>query len=392
MSSADESADDLKLSGFKYFRLISGLLDRLRTDGVERDKAGNRDLFFDQYAMLILTYFFNPTVTSLRGIQHFSTLEKVQKTLGVKSTSLGSLSEASRVFDPALLEPIIAELAHKATANPKAFPAADQAALAGLEAVDGSLLKAVPRMAWALWQDAQHRAVKMHVSFAVFPNVPVKATVTAGTGSERSELRKIVQSGGFYAIDRGYADYSLFRELDEFGCHFVCRVQQNAVWTTDHEQRLTVDDAAAGVVRDTIVKRLGTEKHNALLKRPLRVVEVAGDDPDDRWVLVTNHLELPAELIVVAYRYRWQVELFFRWIKCVLGCRHLLSHSPGGVTMQIYFAIIASLLIALWTDVKPNKRTYEMLCHYLSGWATEQELDDYMKFIRQKQNNGPPSK
>ncbi|MEZ5943748.1 MAG: hypothetical protein R3C18_20320 [Planctomycetaceae bacterium] len=135
-----------KLQGLKYFRLIDDLLAGLRGQGTERDKAGNRQLFCDQYIALLLLYFFNPTVTSLRGLQKFTTLEKVQKLCGVKPTSLGSLSEAARVFDPAVLEPIIAQLAAQARTSPSAMPPAQQAALAGLTAVDGSLLKALP--AW----------------------------------------------------------------------------------------------------------------------------------------------------------------------------------------------------------------------------------------------------
>jgi len=72
----------------------------------------NRKLHYDHYASLLLLYFFNPTFTGLRSIQHASTLKNIQDKLGVKRTSLGSLSEASHVFDPQLLTPIINELAH----------------------------------------------------------------------------------------------------------------------------------------------------------------------------------------------------------------------------------------------------------------------------------------
>lgn len=74
------------------------------------------------------------------------------------------------------------------------------------------------------------------------------------------------------------------------------------------------------------------------------------------------------------YRYRWQVELFFHWLKCILGCRHFLSHSQNGVTLQVYAAILASLLIAVWTGLKPTKRTYEAICMYFQGWVTEEDL------------------
>lgn len=390
MSARDGALDARKLQGFKYFELIDGLLAPLRPVGTERDRAGNRDLFFDQYATLMILYYFNPTVTTLRGLQQFTTLEKVQRLCGVKPTALGSLSEAARVFDPQALEPIIAELAAQAAQSRAGLPSAKEAALAGLIAVDGSLLKALPRMAWALWQDATHRAAKMHVSFAVFPGVPIGATVTAGHGSEREELKKLVQPGGFYVADRGYADYSLFREFDAKGVRFLIRLQEKAVFEVLEERPLTDADRAAGVVRDVFIRRLGTAKHNSLLKQPLRIVVVRGAEPDQHWVLATNALDMPAELIQTAYRYRWQIELFFRWLKCVLGCRHLLCENRAGVLLQVYCAIIAALLIGLWIGVKPNKRTYEMLCHYLSGWATADEVERHLKKLQQK-TTGPPS-
>src|SRR5437660_7977344 len=97
--------------GIKYFDMLMPLLDRLHDIGCARDKAGNRQLFFDQYAALLLLYFFNPILTSLNGLRQASTLDKVRKVLGCSRVAAGSLSEAQSVFDPALLEGLIAELA-----------------------------------------------------------------------------------------------------------------------------------------------------------------------------------------------------------------------------------------------------------------------------------------
>lgn len=390
MDARDVPLDARRLEGFKYFRMIDDLLVRLRDAGTRRDKAGNRELFCDQYVTLLLLYFFNPTVTTLRGLQKFSTLEKIQRLCGIKPTSLGSLSEAARVFDPSLLEPIIAQLAERARVSPGAIPPADQAALAGLVAVDGSLLQAVSRMAWALWQDAQHRAVKLHVAFGVFEQAPLQVSVTHGNGPEREELRRFVKPGGFYVADRGYANNAMFREFDAIGVRFLIRVQENTTFDILEERSLTDRDRQAGVVRDVLVRRLGTEKHNPLLEQPLRIVEVHGREPGQVWILATNARDLPADLVATAYRYRWQVELFFRWLKCVLGCRHFLSESRPGVTLQVYAAIIATLLIGLWTGAKPTKRTYEMLCHCMSGWATLAEVERHL--LQEQAKRPPPGK
>ena len=149
------------LQGLKYFRLLTPLLERLHNAGTARDRAGNRKLFFDQYGALILLYFFNPILTSLRGIQQASTLQKVQEQLGCARNSLGSLSEASRVFDAALLEPLIAELASQAVTLAKGKEAE---ALRGLTACDGSLLPALSKMAWALWLDEDRKSTRLNSS------------------------------------------------------------------------------------------------------------------------------------------------------------------------------------------------------------------------------------
>ena len=123
------------LKGLKYFELLNPLLEGLHECGTQRDLAGNRILHYDQYCSLVLLFYFNPIVDSLRGIQQASQLEKIQKTLGCERASLGSLSEAARVFDSKLLRELIPKLAEQVlpTARGK-----DAKALQGLIAVDGS--------------------------------------------------------------------------------------------------------------------------------------------------------------------------------------------------------------------------------------------------------------
>ena len=124
------------------------------------------------------------------------------------------------------------------------------------------------------------------------------------------------------------------------------------------------------------------------IKQPLRlvVVQATGENgkPYELW-LITDRLELDAELVALAYRYRWTVELFFRWLKSILGMRHLISDHPNGVTMQLYAALIASLLIVLWTGLKANKRTWEMLQFYFMGWATLAELEHHLQQQKERQ-------
>jgi Transposase DDE domain len=364
-----------ELKGLKYFRLLTPLLERLHDDATARDAAGNRRLFYDQYACLLLLFFFNPTVKSLRGVQQASEIDKVQRLFGCGRVSRGALAEASRVFDPELLHSLIGDLAAQAL---PVVHGKEAEALRGLTAVDGSLLPALPKMAWALWLDPQHHAAKMHVHFDVLKGVPVETTVTTGNGSETEQLRTTLQPHRLYVIDRGYADYQLFQDIVDAKSDFVGRIRDNAVWTVVEERPLSPAALAAGVRSDRLV-RLGGPQSGRPLRQPLRVLEVDTGRTDAQGrpvilLLATSRLDLDAELVALAYRFRWAVELFFRWLKCILGCRHLLALSRQGLTIQIYLAMIASLLITLWAGRKPSVRTLEMIQFYFQGWASEAEL------------------
>jgi hypothetical protein len=364
------------LQGFKYFRLLRPLLEGLHHQATARDRAGNRQLHCDQLVSLLLLYFFSPVLTSLRGLQQASGLAKVQDRLGCPRVGLGTLSEASHLFDPEALRPILGTLAAEAV---PVVTGHEAEALRQLTAVDGSLLPALPRMAWALWQDADHRAAKMHVQFEVLKGVPCDATVTAGNGSERDQLRAMLQPGRLYVIDRGYVDYALFGQILEAGSSFIGRVCEDVAFRVAEERPITATATSAGVIRDVVVSRLGTEHHKDERRRAVRLVFVATgktrpDGTAEVLILCTDRLELAAELVALGYKFRWSVELFFRWLKCILGCRHLLFESPRGVALQVYVALIASVLVSLWTGHKPTKRTYEMLCFYFSGMASLEEL------------------
>jgi hypothetical protein len=380
-----------EVRGAKYLRNILELLNGLRS---HRD-CPNRLLHYDEYAAYVLLYFFTPVLTSLRGLQQVSDFEVVHRKLGLPRFSLGSFSEAGWVFDPTLLQPIIEDLVGKLTrldANPR-LGALDFA----LTAVDGTLLHALPKMLWALWLSDEQRAAKMHLEFDILKGVPVRATITSGNGSERAVLRDNLTAGKLYVVDAGYVDYGLAAAIVEARSSFVLRVRDNTVYQVLEERPLTPAAQRAGVRRDLVV-RVGGPETPALHGRALRLVEVHIPAPAPRpglhpkgrpdrktrlvrteagehtLLLLTDLLDLDADLIAEIYRSRWQIEIFFRWFKKVLCADHLLSLCENGVTLVAYCALIASLLVTLWTGRKPTKRTYELICFYFLGWVDEDEL------------------
>jgi hypothetical protein len=367
-----------RLGSMKLIKPLRKLLKQVHAAGTERDRAGNRKLFYDQYLSLLLLYFVNPSLNSLRALQNASNWQKVRRRLGIPRVSLGSLSESVGVFDPALVRPILKELANLAR---PLFRGREAETLKNLTAVDSSLFTALPRMAWALWKDAEHRGVKLHLHFSACYGVPGDAAITPAACSEPATLKAMLEPGRLYVCDRGYASFELFRNILDAGSSLIVRVKDHIAMKVQEERVIPPASAEAGVVRDVVLKRLGTSHHKDWVGRPMRlvivrVVERQGK-ANELW-LVTDRLDMDADLVALAYRYRWSIELFFRWLKCVLGARHLLSHKENGVALQMYAALIVSLLIAIRTASKPNRRTFETIQFYLLGWVSDKEFQSHL--------------
>jgi hypothetical protein len=392
MSHKRHQIKEPEVQGLKYFKAICRLLTRLHDVGCQRDRAGNRLLHMDQYISLLLLYMFNPLCTSLRSLQQASELKKVQKKLGVPRASLGSLSEAATVFDSQRMPEILSELGERLP--PLAVPDKLTDLPGILTAVDGTLLQALPRITWALWRDDRHRALKNHVHFEVLKGVPVQATLTEANAGETTVLEAQLQAGRLYVIDRGYAKYRLLQAILDHDSSFVCRLHDNYVSQELEVRPLSPEAQAAGVLRDRLV-RLGCEPRSQDLAGAIRVVELAcqphvkrmhtgrgGPEQSDRIALVTNLMDLSADVIALIYRYRWTIEIFFRFYKHILGCRHLLSYDRNGIELQTYAAILACMLISLWTGRKPTLRTFEMLCWYFTGMASLRELQAHIQRLQ----------
>jgi len=211
-----EQVRERDVTGLKYFDRLRPLLERLHDDGCQRDRAGNRQLHYDQYCMLVLLYLFNPVVSSLRAIQQASELKKVQRKLGCARASLGSLAESSRVFNPELLREIISELGEQleSVARDKRLSQVPHA----LTAVDGSLLDALPLLIEAMHLNHTKGSGlvkwRLHAQFDVEKYVPTRIHVTrdgGGENDERAVLARTLEAGRCYIKDRGYAKFTLLK-------------------------------------------------------------------------------------------------------------------------------------------------------------------------------------
>jgi len=403
MAEKQEVIRSSQIQGLRYLDLLLPLLDELHEVGCQRDKAGNRKLHYDQYCLLVLLFLFNPVLRSLRALQQASELEKVRRKLGVGRTSLGSFSEATDVFDPERLTGIIGQLLSQ-------LPQARQVGRGHLSqvltAVDGTIVQTLGSLAQAAYmrdkQGKTHSAWRFHTHFEIDRSVPVRMDVTTarnvGKNEERNQLRRRLEPDRCYVLDRWYGDFLLWNQIVAAGSSYVCRIRDNSNLQRVVEERpVTVAARKAGVLRDLVVHLGRKEKDRERPDHPVRVILIqttphkrtgrpkggtAGPASDGILRIATNLLDVPAEVIADIYKHRWLIELFFRFFKHILGCRHLLSTDPVGIQIQAYCAIIACLLIHLWTGGKPTLRTYEMICLYLQGWASLKEVKAHLDRLK----------
>ncbi|MCA9131384.1 MAG: IS4 family transposase [Planctomycetales bacterium] len=394
---ATEISESTPLEGLKHFSAMRKLLEPLHAVGTERDSAGNRSLHMDDYCLLILLWLYNPVLAGMRALQQASDLNKVQKKLGVGRASLGSLSESARVFDPAILGQIAEEMSRKLPdRTPEKFDVVDKR----ITAVDGSvfnILGQVAELAWLPRGDGKSSCgYRLHAQFEVFTGTTSRIDVTTanpkGKADERAVLGRTIESERCYLMDRGYQKYELWNAIHAANSGYVCRTHDNVSYEVISERELTEADRNANIVSDQIVRLGNIPDHTTRLV----VVKcnphdsrrskngTSGPNSDGYLRIATNNLEVPAEIIAALFELRWTIELYFRIIKQLLGCRHLLSKKPEGVTIQLYLAIIACIMILSITGKMPTRRTYEMICLYLQGWADLEELEAHIKKLKDK--------
>ena len=395
--------DPKSVQGVKHLKKVFRLLERLAPAGTQRDSAGNRRLLFSHYTGLLLLGLFNPTLQSLRGLEQLSGLRKVQKILGSKAASLGSLSESVRVFDPALMEPILQELIEELPQNLRHKPPADvpEQLVRRLVAVDGSVLKTLPQIVAAA--GAKQTDWRLHLHFEVLRGIPTRAVITenavGGQADERSVLADTLKAGVVYVIDGGYERYGLFEKIVQAKSDYVCRVQRRKVEVL--EERPVSDKAReAGVLSDDVVRLGRSRAEVGAVTHPVRRIVIKKDSSPHRprtdqgkspeIVLLTSLIDVPAEVIAAIYRLRWLIELFFRFFKHVLGCRELISLKAEGVAIQVYCALIAALLLSLTAGQGVGRRGFELVCLYIQGWADEDEVVAGLEKLTRAKNRSQP--
>ena len=366
-----------QLSGRKEIRWLKDLMGTMAAQSAH----GNRLLKMQHVLVAHLLGFFNPMIRSLRTFELASQREHVQELINIPRICRSTHSDFLAVADPKLLTPLIQALRAKVPdlcrRDWELHELLDQAVI-----FDGSYFEVPITVAWAmrgtfgLGKKEKEKAtgdrgprkrfarIRLNLHYCSRSGVPEGVSVDGGEGGEGEALGKHLEKGAIYVADRGPFSYRGVDKIVANGSHYVLRLKKDIPFIALEERPLSRADVEHGVISD----RIGHFKGSRKFPRPSHLSrEIIINDPQrpGRPIrLVTDLLDIPAHILGLLYRERWQIELFFRWLKVFNNFDHLVTHSWEGMTLVFYVMVIALLLHAILHGRPADK--YDILVYQLS--------------------------
>jgi Transposase DDE domain len=370
-----------ELFGEKYVPSLQKHLARLRAAHAHP----NRDLFFDSVVIAYLLAFFSPAISSLRTLEDFSQTPGMQEQTSTDRIPRSTLSDANKVFDPALLEPIIEELRARVPDLDRKDPKLGELTRR-VRTVDASLFTVAATVTWALQSRRANQKKQAHVrldlQWAAATGTPEGVSIGGDGSSEAAALMARLEPDLIYVLDRGYVNFQLLDRILHACSNFVVRLKKNNLFVPVKTLPLSDPDVAAGVISDRIGRLSGSGDCQAPGAMLREIILIDPNNPDKPLRLLSSLLDVPANVVGELYRWRWKIELFFRWLKVHANFEHLMSHSRHGVAVGFHIAVIAVLLIYIHTQQPVSKYAYVMLGLVATGQAT---MDDILPILERRE-------
>ena len=365
-----------------------GLLDKHLLRLRALPAHGNRTLHLDQLFLGLLLSFFDPMTRSLRLIEGKNNFGG---RLDLSRLARSTTADALAVFDPACLKPVIEELRQRVPH----LGGADTD-LAGITrriiAADGTYLTTLADVAWALKHTKRNGLrqgqVRANVQMDAVTWTPQVVSISGDDGkSEPGAFAKDLLEGVLYVVDRNFLDFDFLRQLLAKDNDFVLRVKDNAPCTQVLETlTLKPADAGAGVIADEIVELTGRGAPPGRFRRvTIQTVNRHGKPEIIRLLTNLTDPDIEARVIGAIYRQRWQIELFFKWLKTFARMDHLLSTSRNGITFQFYVAVIGVLMMYVQTGRRVSIYTLAALGQVARG---EMTLAEALTVIARREREG----
>jgi len=274
-------------------------------------------------------------VRSLRDLERlFERHNGIAAHLGLGQVKRSTLSDANRDRSAELFADVAALLANLARTGSRRCEA--------LHLIDATRIVAGKRIeSWA-----GSGAIKLHVMYEAHAAHPICFAVTSEHVNDITAAQMMpIEPGATYVFDKGYYHFAFWAKLDSLGCRFVTRLKKNSPITALAERTVA---AHSDILSDRTVRlsdRLMSQRRNPM-DRPVRMI-VVRIDSGRAITLVSNDLDSTAEDIAALYKMRWQIELFFKWIKQNLKIAHFLGTSHNAVSIQVISALIVFLLLRI---------------------------------------------
>ena len=308
----------------------------------------------------------------LRSIMHsLRADEEFQQTLGISSISAAQLSRKNNKLDPKVLQTILCDLI--TTLHRLQSPVA--ARIGPVKVIDSTTISlCLNKYKWATFRKTK-AGVKLHlrVTFLEPGTVyPDKAVITPAKPADHTQMDVLIdEADATYLMDRGYLDYRKYDDYCERGIHFVSRLKDNAIIEEVCE---FPKPEGTKMMRDVKVI-LGKDKKR--MNNALRMIETT-DSHGKPVRIITSRFDLSAEEIGQMYRSRWQIEVFFRWVKQNLKFTRFYGEEENAVMNQIWICLIAYCLLLLMKLELSTKRTLTELMDLLKTllWKPWDKLVD----------------
>ena len=229
--------------------------------------------------------------------------------------------------------------------------------------------------------------IKVHTLFDVEAGIPTFACITEARVNDINAMDEIsYETGSYYIFDRGYNDYSRLYAINKLGATFIVRAKKNALYKRLSWKRRLEHN----VLSDSGIRFAGYYKKDDY-PEPLRLIKYWDEENQREFTFLTNNFDLTALQVAELYHQRWQIELFFKWLKQHLKIKHFYGTSLNAVKIQVYVAIITFCLVAIVQhDMKLELTTYEVL-HVLSVSLTSKthlrDLLDKTNFQNDKERS-----
>ena len=229
--------------------------------------------------------------------------------------------------------------------------------------------------------------IKVHTLFDVEAGIPTFACITEARVNDINAMDEIpYETGSYYIFDRGYNDYSRLYAINKLGATFIVRAKKNALYKRLSWKRRLEHN----VLSDSGIRFAGYYKKDDY-PEPLRLIKYWDEENQREFTFLTNNFDLTALQVAELYHQRWQIELFFKWLKQHLKIKHFYGTSLNAVKIQVYVAIITFCLVAIVKhDMKLELTTYEVL-HVLSVSLTSKthlrDLLDKTNFQNDKERS-----